>query len=79
MVKDALGDDETPGQRGTTLAPLLLNALQNVLQARHVVMVEPADSATRDLQPFLNGEVDTAVGYDDIPTLAECWDDGADG
>lgn len=39
-------------------------------------MVEPADSATRDLEALLNCEVNAPVGNDDISSFGESWDDG---
>jgi len=74
--KNAFGDDESTGQWGPSLPALLVDTFQDFLETLHVVMVEPADSATRDLEALLNRKVDVPVGNDDIPTLGEGWYDG---
>ena len=39
-------------------------------------MVEPADSAARNLEALLNRKVDISVRNDDISAFAKGWDDG---
>lgn len=79
MVKDTLSDDEATSKRSPALATLLLHALKDVFQALHVVMVVPTDCAARDLQAFLDREVDAAIGDNHVTTLTEGRDDRADG
>lgn len=74
--KNAFGDDESTSQRGPSLPALLVDIFQDLLKALHVVMVEPANSATRDLEALLNRKVDVPIGNDDIPTLGEGRYDG---
>lgn len=75
-LKNAFGDDKPTGQRSPSFPTLLVDAVQDLLKTLHVVMVEPADSATRDLEALLNRKVDVPVGNDDISTLGESRDDG---
>ena len=69
--KNAFGDDKSTSQRGPSLPALLVDTFQNLLKVLRVVMVEPANSATRDLEALLNRKVDVPVSNDDIPTLGE--------
>ena len=74
--ENTFGDDESARQRSPTLPALLADAFQDFLQTLHVIMVEPADSATRDLEALLNRKVDVPVGNDDIPSFGEGRNDG---
>lgn len=74
--KNTFGDDEPTSQWSPTLPALLVDTLQDLLETLHVVVVEPTDSATRDLKALLNRKVDVPVRNDDISTLAEGRDDG---
>ena len=71
VIKDTLRDDEPTSKRRLALLPLLLDALENVLKALHVIVIIPPDRAPRDLETLLNSEVHAAVCHDDIATLAE--------
>lgn len=42
-------------------------------------MVVPSDGTSAQLQSLLNDKVDASVGDDDIPTLAEGWNDAGCG
>ena len=79
MVEDTLRDDETTSERSPTLLPLLLDTFQHMFQAIHVVVVVPADSATRDLKALLNSKVDAPICHNHVATLAECRNNGTDG
>ena len=76
--EDAFCDDESTGQRSPSLPVLLVDSFQDFLKALHVVVVEPADGATRDLEALLNRKVDAPVSDDDISTLAEGGNNGGD-
>ena len=78
MIKDTLRDDEPTSKRRLALLPLLLDALENVLKALHVIVIVPPNRAARDLETLLNGEVDTSIRDDHISTFAEGRDDGTD-
>ena len=74
--KNTFGDDESASQRSPSLPALLADTFQDLLKTLHVVMVEPTDSATRDLEALLNRKIDVSVCNDDIPTLGEGRYDG---
>jgi len=75
-LKNAFGDDESTSQRGSSLPALLVDTFQGLFKTLHVIMVEPADSATRDLEALLNRKIDVPIGNNDIPTLGEGRYDG---
>ena len=79
VIENAFSDDEPTGKGTFPLPPLLVDALKNVGQALHDIVVIPPDRASRNLEALLDSEVHTAVRNDHIPTLAERRNDGADG
>ena len=75
MVEDSLSNDESSCERSFLLAALFLGALEHLFEALHIIMIVPTDGAPRDLKTLLDSEVHTAVGDNDVATLAEGTDD----
>ena len=71
MVEDTFGDDEPTSQRHPALTPFLLDTLKDMLKTLHVIVIIPTDGAARNLQTLLDGEVDCAVGDDDVTALTK--------
>ena len=80
VLKDSLGNNEPPTRSRVPpiLLILLLDALQDSLQRLVISVIVPFHVDPRNLNPFLNGEVAASIGYYDVSTFAECWDDGRD-
>lgn len=76
-LEKALGDDESAGQLLPRL--LLRHPSHDTFQIIHVSVVVPFDVAPGDLQASAYGEVDGAIGNDDVASLAEGGYDTGDG
>lgn len=77
-LEDALGNDEPPTSGGIPLVllVLLLDLLEDALQALVIAVLVPPDGRARDLDAFLDRKVDAPVGDDDVAALAERGNDG---
>lgn len=75
LLEDTFSHDDPTRQRPPLLPALLVDALKNLLKILQVIVIVPTNSRTGDLKTLLDGELDTAVGDDDISTLRERWND----
>lgn len=77
VLEEALCDDEAAGEG--LLGLLADEGAQDPFEVRHVVVLVPSDCAAGDLEAFAHGVVDGFVGDDNVASLCEGGDHGADG
>ena len=76
-LEESFHYDKPPSE---LLASLFLDdLLHDTLEVLHIIVIVPADDATRDLETPTNWEVDAPVSDDNIATLAEGRDNAGDG
>jgi hypothetical protein len=79
ILKHPFRHDKPLGQFPPFPLSLLFDILQHPLEVLHVVVRIPLDGRTRDLEAFVNGEIDTAISDNDVAALGKRRDGGRDG
>jgi hypothetical protein len=59
---------------GPTFPSFLFDAEGHLFQTFEVIMIEPANGTTRNLQALLDSETDAPVGDNHVATFCECKD-----